>query len=783
MLSVPHQLHSEGNVMLQHPLSSPLFGWNCVLAMLPILVSTRVWSVPPESVLTRDITAQFTSIPVATISPTAGSLTQTQLSAAAVPVGTGADLCEGATVTSVAVGPPGSPTTVTITGDNSAALTDSCVFSFLTWWEAFEFDKCAKVTIDFCGTIPTHSPSLNVFVRKCPCDGTDEILPNDIVSSSSFDRATCGDGNLTMTFDSVPSGINYLPILSDPLFTPNLGPYTIKVTAEECSGACTECRGSCCVTTAETCADSVLETDCIAADQVWNRTTACCETECRDPAGGEFDASGINLLSRVTIADFATFTGIPGTPHEANEMWGYTSPLGRKYAIIGFTTGTGFVDITHPRSPTIVGYIDGGVDDIWRDMDVYREHAYIVNDSQIAGNGPGIQIVDLSQIDSGVVALVAESDLGIAMTTAHNISINPDTGFLYLSLPYDLNGELGFTVAHISDPTNPQFVGFWTDTDPDVRCHDMQVISYDSGPFAEVAFCFAEDDGLRIVDVSNKAAMTRLGKLLYPGVSYCHQGWVGDDRKYLYFGDELDEYFDVVTNTRSYIVDIQDLTNPTLASTFDHDGCWIDHNLMVRGSRVYQAHYTAGLRVLDVSNPLIPSEIAHFDTRPEDDLKDFFGMWGVFTDYPSRIVTCSDRQRGLFVVCDEPATPIPSFVVDQNPIIRGESVQFDAISSTTCDPSRTLATYEWDYRHNGVSFNVQATGINSIHSYQTLGSFTVALRVTDDLGAQSISTFEVSVQPTVPATSTWGIVLLGLLVLITSTIAIRRACIFSMREH
>ena len=71
--------------------------------------------------------------------------------------------------------------------------------------------------------------------------------------------------------------------------------------------------------------------------------------------------------------------------------------------------------------------------------------------------------------------------------------------------------------------------------------------------------------------------------------------------------------------------------------------------LFVDGDLIFEANYTSGLRVFDASDPDNPVEIAFFDTRPEGDETDFFGLWGNYPFLPSGTVIGSDEQRGLFV--------------------------------------------------------------------------------------------------------------------------------------
>src|SRR5262245_37160719 len=46
-----------------------------------------------------------------------------------------------------------------------------------------------------------------------------------------------------------------------------------------------------------------------------------------------FDSSNVQLLGWVTI------TGFPGSNTSSSDSWGYTSPSGREYAVIGLSNG------------------------------------------------------------------------------------------------------------------------------------------------------------------------------------------------------------------------------------------------------------------------------------------------------------------------------------------------------------------------------------------------------------------------------------------------------------
>jgi choice-of-anchor B domain-containing protein len=119
----------------------------------------------------------------------------------------------------------------------------------------------------------------------------------------------------------------------------------------------------------------------------------------------------------------------------------------------------------------------------------------------------------------------------------------------------------------------------------------------------------------------------------------------------LLVGDEFDEnVFNVPT--RTHVFDVFDLDTPVYVFAYEAATASIDHNLYVRGNRVFEANYTSGLRVLEIgdlaNNEL--TEVAFFDTFPESDATDFSGAWSVYPHLPSGTVIVSDIANGLFIL-------------------------------------------------------------------------------------------------------------------------------------
>src|SRR3989304_5531384 len=144
-------------------------------------------------------------------------------------------------------------------------------------------------------------------------------------------------------------------------------------------------------------------------------------------AAGSFDALNVTLRSQVTPQQFSTNATCfaNATNVCANDVWASVSPSGREYAILGLRVGTGFVDVTNPWNPVVVGAISGA-GSIWSDMKTYGHYAYNVNES-----GGGMQIIDLSQIDPPASTVTLVGTLSNPQT-AHTMAVNVDSGHAYL---------------------------------------------------------------------------------------------------------------------------------------------------------------------------------------------------------------------------------------------------------------------------------------------------------------------------------------------------------------
>lgn len=359
-----------------------------------------------------------------------------------------------------------------------------------------------------------------------------------------------------------------------------------------------------------------------------------------------FPASGVELLSWIPVTTFnAAFTS-------ASVVEGYVSPSGREYALVGLSGGTGVVEVTDPRNPVVLTVISGP-QSLWRDIRVYQTYAYAVSEG-----GQGIQMIDLSQVDSGIVNYLGNTTApNVHQGATHTLEVNQDSGFLYRC---GGGSVLGVKVYSLANPAAPAYVStVFTSR----YVHECQVVNWTDGPYAghEIAFFYNEttsgggSPALGIVDVTDKLNPVTLWNYQYPSGRFSHQGWLSADRRYVYLDDELDET-GLGIPCSTHVIDINNLTAaPVELGTFGNGEPNIDHNQYVKGHRIFQSNYRAGLRIFDAEgDPTAPVEMAYFDTYPDNNNANYNSLWDNYPYLPSRIVLGSDIEKGLFVWCPDP---------------------------------------------------------------------------------------------------------------------------------
>ena len=377
------------------------------------------------------------------------------------------------------------------------------------------------------------------------------------------------------------------------------------------------------------------------------------QIRCEDGAAAGFDCNAVELDAFLPLAAIGAQPG-----ERVSDAWGWTDPqTGREYGLVGRTAGAAIIDVTEPSSPVYLGYIPANPSGA-RDLKVYDDHLFFTGDG---AGAHGLVVFDLTRLRdvSGGPQEFEPDARFTGIGSAHNLVIDTESGFAY-TVSTSGEGQTcggGLVMIDIREPLAPSFVGCFTDTEGLLfpgRTHDAQCVIYD-GPDEEYRgrqLCFASNEtALRIVDVSDKENPNPISAAAYPGVAYIHQGWLTDDHRYFYLDDELDELIGTTERTRTLIWDVSDLDDPVVVGEHFGPNGSTDHNLYIKGDRMYQANYQAGLRVVDISDPEAPREVGFFDTTPYGaDPPGFNGAWTVFPFFESGSVLVTSMQEGVFLL-------------------------------------------------------------------------------------------------------------------------------------
>jgi choice-of-anchor B domain-containing protein len=388
--------------------------------------------------------------------------------------------------------------------------------------------------------------------------------------------------------------------------------------------------------------------------------------KCRNGLAGDYPCDNVDLLGHLTLAEI----GAKNETEIGNDSWGWTDPrTKREYAIVGRSDGTAFVEITNPRKPRFVADLPTQVDsarDSWRDIKVYRDHAFVVAEHF----NHGMQVFDLERLRDirrhEEPKTVAADTVYTGVSNTHNLDINTDSGFAYLvGTNTCSNGTEsgGLHMVDIRRPQSPKFAGCALAEAPAAPVnnyvHDSQCVNY-RGPDRDYRgreICFGSNEqAVLIYDVTDKSDPKVISQTLYPQASYTHQGWLTENGKYFVFNDELDELTarspgDLQT---TYQVNVEDLDSPGIVVASPNNTASTDHNLYIKDKVIYESNYTSGLRLFDAGD--VPTtdldEVGFFDVYPENDNEGFEGgTWSNYSRYRDKeIVTVSSIDRGLFVL-------------------------------------------------------------------------------------------------------------------------------------
>ena len=308
-----------------------------------------------------------------------------------------------------------------------------------------------------------------------------------------------------------------------------------------------------------------------------------------------------------------------------SDVWGYTAPDGEEYALMGVMDGIAIVRVSDME---VIDIVPGPTEGFYyynRDIKTYSHYAYAV--ATMSGTNQGLMIIDLSPLPDSV--RFVGSYINGSDTLSHNLSIDTATGYAYI-VKQDYTG---FRVVNLADPENPEDV---ITVSVPLRLNDVYarndtvyVGEYDSGSFS-------------IFDLSDKENPQLLARVDVPNPGYVHNIWPTDDGTHIMTTEETADKTVKMWN-------IEDMENIELVGEYLGVNS-LAHNTHIMGDFAYISHFTAGVTVVDISDPTNLIEVAQYDTYPLNDNPNYRGCWGAYPFTQNGMVFASDMEGYLTVL-------------------------------------------------------------------------------------------------------------------------------------
>ncbi len=417
-----------------------------------------------------------------------------------------------------------------------------------------------------------------------------------------------------------------------------------------------------------------------------------------------------DLAGRGFNADVWTHEGYAYVGH-----WGFSDwALGSKdrFCPEAPNNGVAVVDAREPESPTRVSTLQNPAGTSAEDVVVYTAQSGPYAGHDIAA--AGIQVCGGSRYDTSffrglmlwdVTNPARPVELGRVNTGCctrglHEFEVEhrADLGktYAYATVPAgnypdsasptgvrDQQGKGDFRLIDITNPAAPTEVSNWGIQTIGGPFYDGQGCDADAnyGHGAEpshdgkLVFLAYWDTGYVALDVTNPANPVYKGRTTYPANADgdAHSSQYDDARKLLVTADEdfcktsgagIEKGFGYMR-----VYDYSNLAapkqigfykTPNSAGTSDTAaGDFVIHNNFLVGTTSYTSWYTDGVRVIDLSKPKAPKEVAYFVPPAYDNpvkpsqrgvLSNTTQVWGVVVDEATGLVYASDMNSGLWIL-------------------------------------------------------------------------------------------------------------------------------------
>jgi hypothetical protein len=380
----------------------------------------------------------------------------------------------------------------------------------------------------------------------------------------------------------------------------------------------------------------------LADGGLYGKYASCNEEECflGTFVGYKVDALDEPVAEGMTLV--SEFAGDPAWP--TNWITTNVRVLDDVAYLSRYGDGIRIVDLSDPAQPVDIGHSppEFGDEEIYNDIkliDGPTGRRYVI----AASDTRGAVVIDVT-IPSDPVRITS-----FGTPDTNNGIVNVHTLFIEGTRAYLANSDLAaLEIFDLSEPTAPQPLGLFQHPDVSFRggyLHDLYV---DNGR----AYLNYWNLGMVIVDtLDDPSNPTIYGVFEDYGEHTSHSNWVTTvgDRVISVHGDEQFGAHVRIVDVDNGSVDF--LNTIGEYETRRHVSV---HNILAHGDRAYVSYYQDGVRVLDLSDPTDPQEIAHYRTWPGPapgyGSSFYEGAIGIDLDPGQSTVYVADTHRGLFVL-------------------------------------------------------------------------------------------------------------------------------------
>ncbi|WP_267145152.1 LVIVD repeat-containing protein [Myxococcus qinghaiensis] len=287
--------------------------------------------------------------------------------------------------------------------------------------------------------------------------------------------------------------------------------------------------------------------------------------------------------------------------------------------------GLSVFDVRDRKNPVLKTTLSLPGDTSWNGVWAHGNALYI------ASNVSGVVVYDISQPDAPTFVRVLTADFGV-----HTVLVDGER--LYAMSP-----SAGTFVYDVSTPLEPRLVTLINLPEEFSIGGPHDAFAYQGRLHISNAY-----SGYSVVDVTNLEDARHLGQYSHYGFTFSHHSAVGTfgGRTIAFVGGEFEGSY-------VRVLDTSDPARIPKLGEFRMRAITSMHNLLLRGNLLYVAWYHEGLRVLDVSNPTQPRQVAHFNTFRETDPYRidgiFDGAFGVRIPGDGHVYVV-DSSRGLIIL-------------------------------------------------------------------------------------------------------------------------------------